>query len=1051
MLAPRGAALLLLHLALQPWLGAGAQAPQVFDLLPSSSQRLNPGALRPILTDPTLNELYVISTFKLQTKSSATIFGLYSSTDNSKYFEFTVMGRLNKAQNRPVPLISLFTDLCLVPAILRYLKNDGKIHLVVFNNLQLADGKRHRVLLRLSNLQRGAGSIELYVDCTQVDSVHNLPRAFSGLTQSPASIELRTFQRRAQARSDWGQRYQRVRVAAAALITPQKQGEVEKPSGVIRASSHRSHLLMAPSDRDWCRAPAAGDFLEELKLVVRGSLFQVASLQDCFLQQSEPLATTSTGDFNRQFLGQMTQLNQLLGEVKDLLRQQVKETSFLRNTIAECQACGPLSLQSPTPNTLVPQAPPAPPAPPVRLCDSTRVSAESDAPTPEMAFSVGPAPRATQETGSPALTLMSKATPDCCKYHPCYPGVRCVNLAPGFRCDACPVGFTGSMVQGVGISFAKSNKQVCTDIDECRNGACVLNSICTNTLGSYRCGPCKPGYTGDQTRGCKPERNCRNPELNPCSVNAQCIEERQGDVTCVCGVGWAGDGYFCGKDVDIDSYPDEELPCSARNCKKDNCKYVPNSGQEDADGDGIGDACDEDADGDGILNEQDNCVLTHNVDQRNSDQDIFGDACDNCRDVLNNDQKDTMGMEKETPAMMTWMEMVGIKNILDNCQRVPNRDQRDRDGDGVGDACDSCPDVSNPNQSDVDNDLVGDSCDTNQDSDGDGHQDSTDNCPNVINSDQLDTDKDGIGDECDDDDDNDGIPDLVPPGPDNCRLVPNPAQEDSNNDGVGDLCETDFDQDKVIDRIDVCPENAEVTLTDFRAYQTVVLDPEGDAQIDPNWVVLNQGMEIVQTMNSDPGLAVGYTAFNGVDFEGTFHVNTQTDDDYAASSLVTRTAPAFTWSCGSRQSRRTGRPPHSGLLQNLAFSLRLAQAVAVKSQTGPGEHLRNSLWHTGDTSDQVRLLWKDSRNVGWKDKVSYRWFLQHRPQVGYIRVRFYEGSELVADSGVTIDTTMRGGRLGVFCFSQENIIWSNLKYRCNDTIPEDFQEFQTQNFDRLDK
>ena len=40
----------------------------------------------------------MISTFKLQSKSSATIFGLYSSADHSKYFEFTVMGRLNKGK-----------------------------------------------------------------------------------------------------------------------------------------------------------------------------------------------------------------------------------------------------------------------------------------------------------------------------------------------------------------------------------------------------------------------------------------------------------------------------------------------------------------------------------------------------------------------------------------------------------------------------------------------------------------------------------------------------------------------------------------------------------------------------------------------------------------------------------------------------------------------------------------------------------------------------------------------------------------------------------------
>lgn len=59
-----------------------------------------------------------------------------------------------------------------------------------------------------------------------------------------------------------------------------------------------------------------------------------------------------------------------------------------------------------------------------------------------------------------------------------------------------------------------------------------------------------------------------------------------------------------------------------------------------------------------------------------------------------------------------------------------------------------------------------------------------------------------------------------------------------------------------------------------------MLDPEGDSQDDPNWEIFNQGAEITQTKNSDPGLAVGHDHFDGVDFEGTFYVGTSVDDDY---------------------------------------------------------------------------------------------------------------------------------------------------------------------------
>ena len=108
----------------------------------------------------------------------------------------------------------------------------------------------------------------------------------------------------------------------------------------------------------------------------------------------------------------------------------------------------------------------------------------------------------------------------------------------------------------------------------------------------------------------------------------------------------------------------------------------------------------------------------------------------------------------------------------------------------------------------------------------------------------------------------------------------------------------------------------------------------------------------------------------------------------------------------------------------------------IRSNTGTsGSSLQTALWRTYSVAGQTEILWtynQSGQHEGWNVNTPYRYNIVHLPDINLIRLKIWTGSTVVLDSGNIIDTnsdSLKGGRLGVFCSSQDNILWSNLSYK----------------------
>ena len=97
---------------------------------------------------------------------------------------------------------------------------------------------------------------------------------------------------------------------------------------------------------------------------------------------------------------------------------------------------------------------------------------------------------------------------------------------------------------------------------------------------------------------------------------------------------------------------------------------------------------------------------------------------------------------------------------------------------------------------------------------------------------------------------------------------------------MGNVCQDNCDGDAALDADDACSCNAQIQFTDFRNIQPIPMGDNPWGQPDPVWEFKNGGKEIQQKVNSAPGVAIGSDKLGGVDYEGTFYVADQSDNDW---------------------------------------------------------------------------------------------------------------------------------------------------------------------------